>query len=118
VEEQVVVRSRKRPGWQDQVRVPGRLVPVDIDRQHDVELAMTIGQWVSQAVYAVAELGIPDLLKDGARSAAEIAASVNTNEDAGLNAPIRAIVKYGSKRSTKTAFSASIDTAWFLLNIV
>ena len=43
---------------------------------------MTFGKWVSQAVYAVAELGIPDLLKDGARSAAEIAASVNTNEDA------------------------------------
>jgi C-methyltransferase len=45
-------------------------------------LAMTIGQWVSQSVYALAELGIPDLLKNGARSAAEIAASLNTNEDA------------------------------------
>jgi predicted O-methyltransferase YrrM len=39
------------------------------------------GKWVSQAIAVAAELGIADLLKDGAKTAAQIARSANASED-------------------------------------
>lgn len=45
-------------------------------------LRMTEGLIVHQALYAAAKLGIADLLKDGARSSAEMAATLRVNDDA------------------------------------
>lgn len=44
-------------------------------------LDIVAGKWASQAVVAAAELGIADLLKDGARPCAEIAAKAGASED-------------------------------------
>lgn len=45
-------------------------------------LQLITGKWVMQAIYVAAELGIADLLKDGARSSADIARVCKTNADA------------------------------------
>lgn len=42
---------------------------------------LTAGKWVSQAIAVAAELGIADLLKDGTKTAAQIARLVNASED-------------------------------------
>jgi ubiquinone/menaquinone biosynthesis C-methylase UbiE len=42
-------------------------------------LRLVNGSWIAQACYVVARLGIPDLLASGPRSAADLAASTNTN---------------------------------------
>ncbi|MGH7770163.1 MAG: methyltransferase [Candidatus Binatia bacterium] len=44
-------------------------------------LDIVAGKWAAQAVAAAAELGIADLLKDGARTSAEIAAKTGVSED-------------------------------------
>ena len=43
---------------------------------------LTAGKWVSQAIAVAAELGIADLLKEGTKTAAQIARSANASEDA------------------------------------
>jgi hypothetical protein len=43
---------------------------------------LTAGKWVSQAIAVAAELGIADLLKDGTKTAAQIARSANASEEA------------------------------------
>jgi ubiquinone/menaquinone biosynthesis C-methylase UbiE len=45
-------------------------------------LQLITGKWVMQAIYVAAELGIADLLKDGARSSADVARACKTNADA------------------------------------
>ena len=40
------------------------------------------GKWISEAIAVGAELGIPDILKDGPRSVAEIANAAGASEDA------------------------------------
>jgi SAM-dependent methyltransferase len=56
--------------------IPGELPP-------PLELLqLIVGKWASQAVYAAAELGIADRLKDGARPSAEIARECGADEDA------------------------------------
>jgi len=45
-------------------------------------LNLTAGKCVSQAMAVVAELGIADVVKDGAKSSAEIARAANASEDA------------------------------------
>ena len=42
---------------------------------------LTAGKWVSQAIAVAAELGIADLLKDGTKTAAEIARLSNASEE-------------------------------------
>ena len=42
---------------------------------------LTAGKWVSQAIAVAAELGIADLLKDGTKTAAQIARLANASED-------------------------------------
>ncbi len=37
------------------------------------------GYWLSRAIYVAAELGIADLLEDGPRSVADLAAASNTH---------------------------------------
>jgi hypothetical protein len=44
-------------------------------------LDMIVGKWLSQAICVAAEMGIADLLKDGPRTSAEIAAETGASED-------------------------------------
>ena len=46
---------------------------------HVQVIQMATGYWISRAIYAVAELGIADVLKDGAKSAEEIAAATGSH---------------------------------------
>jgi hypothetical protein len=55
---------------------------------------LTAGKWVSQAIAVAAELGIADLLKDGPRSAADIARAANASED-GVYRLLRALGSVG-----------------------
>ena len=55
---------------------------------------LTAGKWVSQAIAVAAELGIADLLKNGAKSAADIARATNASED-GVYRLLRALGSVG-----------------------
>jgi hypothetical protein len=55
---------------------------------------LTAGKFVSQAIAVAAELGIADLLKDGARTAADIARTANASED-GVYRLLRALGSVG-----------------------
>ena len=55
---------------------------------------LTAGKWVSQAIAVAAELGIADLLKDGTKTAAQIARSTNVSED-GVYRLLRALGSVG-----------------------
>lgn len=52
------------------------------------------GFWISRAVYVIAKLGIPDLLKSGPKSAAELASATNMHT-ASLFRVLRALVSVG-----------------------
>ncbi len=56
--------------------LPGPLPP------HMALFQLIIGKWAHQAVYAAAELGIADRLKDGPRSSTEVARACAADEDA------------------------------------
>ncbi|HLY36562.1 MAG TPA: methyltransferase [Candidatus Binatia bacterium] len=56
-------------------------IPGDLPPQMELHTLIS-GKWAMQAVYAAAELGIADQLKDGPRSSAEVARRCDTNEDA------------------------------------
>ncbi len=43
---------------------------------------LTAGKWISQALAIAADLGIADLLKEGAKTSADIACSTGASEDA------------------------------------
>lgn len=51
--------------------------------------------WVGQAMYVVAELGIPDLLSHGARSAADLAEVCACANPDGLNRVLRLLASHG-----------------------
>ena len=53
----------------------------DGSRASTLLLDIIVGKWLSQAVCVAAELGIADLLKDGPRSSADIAAATGASED-------------------------------------
>ena len=55
---------------------------------------MITGYWVSQAIYAAAKFGIADHLKEGPRSADDLAAATSTNSDA-LYRLLRALTSIG-----------------------
>ena len=55
---------------------------------------LTAGKWVSQAIAVAAELGVADVLKDGSRTAADIARTVNASED-GVYRLLRALGSVG-----------------------
>jgi ubiquinone/menaquinone biosynthesis C-methylase UbiE len=55
---------------------------------------LTAGKWVSQAIAVAAELGIADFLKDGPRTAAEIARMANASKD-GVYRLLRALGSVG-----------------------
>ena len=52
------------------------------------------GFWISRAVYIIAKLGIPDILKDGPKSTNELAAETNTHAPS-LYRVLRALVSVG-----------------------
>jgi O-methyltransferase domain/Dimerisation domain len=60
--------------------------------EHIMQLAT--GYMASISIHIVAKLGIPDLLKDGPRSAADLAAATTTNEDR-LYRVLRALASLG-----------------------
>src|SRR5262245_50049537 len=55
---------------------------------------MVAGAWVSQAIFVAARLGIADLVKDGPKSAAELAAATGSHEQA-LYRILRALASGG-----------------------
>ena len=55
---------------------------------------MIAGAWVSQAIFVAARLGIADLVKDGPKSAAELAAATGSHEQA-LYRILRALASVG-----------------------
>ena len=57
-------------------------------------LQLASGYWLSRAVYVAAQLGIADLVKDGARSASELAAATQTDPGA-LYRLLRALASVG-----------------------
>lgn len=57
-------------------------------------MSLTAGKCVSRAIAVAAELGIADLLKDGAKSAATIARAANASED-GVYRLLRALASVG-----------------------
>jgi hypothetical protein len=57
-------------------------------------MEMIAGKWVSQAVSVAVELGIPDRLSGGAKSAAELAGAANASED-GVYRLLRALASLG-----------------------
>jgi ubiquinone/menaquinone biosynthesis C-methylase UbiE len=57
-------------------------------------LQIISGFWVSRSVYVTAKLGIADLLKDGAKTAAELASATNTHAPS-LFRVLRALVPFG-----------------------
>jgi hypothetical protein len=71
-------RNEPRPGIADRVRLFGLLS----------------GAWLAQACYAVAKLGVPDLLAEGPRSVHELAVLTETNEQA-LGRVLRAACSAG-----------------------
>jgi hypothetical protein len=61
---------------------------------HVQVIRMATGYWISRAVYAVAALGIADVLKDGAKPAEEIAAATGTHPSA-LRRALRTLASVG-----------------------
>jgi hypothetical protein len=57
-------------------------------------LQMTSGYWISQSIYAAAKLGIPDLLKDGPKSCAQLASATETDARS-LYRVLRALAQVG-----------------------
>src|SRR5215469_11794793 len=55
---------------------------------------MITGYWISQAIYAAAKFGIADHLKDGPKTAGELARATSTNPDA-LYRLLRALASVG-----------------------
>ncbi len=84
--------------------------PASSTEQLDVQAAfaaplmqMMTGYWISQGIYAVAKLGIPDLLKDGPKTADAMAGELNAHPDF-LYRLLRALASIGvfSETTPKT----------------
>jgi len=71
------------------------------------------GYWVSQAVYAAAKLGLADLLKDGPRSAADLAAASGTKPEL-LFRLLRALASVGVFAETTSGVFTLTQTAALL----
>ncbi|HET9786855.1 MAG TPA: methyltransferase [Pyrinomonadaceae bacterium] len=78
-------------------------------------LQMISGFWISRAICVTSELGIPDQLKNGPRSAADLAAATNTHAPS-LYRVLRALVSVGvfgeteDGRFTLTPLSETLQT--------
>ena len=65
-----------------------------------VMLNLTVGYWVSRLIYVAAKLQLPDLLKKGPRTAAQLAKATGTNASA-LYRVLRALASVGIFAETK-----------------
>lgn len=63
-------------------------------------LQIISGFWISRAVYVIAKLGVPDLLKSGPKTAAELASATGTHAPS-LFRILRALVSVGVLSSTE-----------------
>lgn len=76
-------------------------------------LQLASGYWLSRAVYVAAQLGIADLLKDGPKSAAELASATQT-DSAALYRLLRALssvgvfAESGARQFVQTALSETL----------
>lgn len=66
-------------------------------------LQIISGFWIARGVYAIAKLGVPDLLKDGPRTAAELASVTNTHPQS-LFRVLRALASVGILTSESDRF--------------
>ena len=62
-------------------------------------LQIISGFWISRAVYVIAKLGIPDLLKSGPKTAEELASATDTHAPS-LFRILRALVRVGGPAQT------------------
>jgi hypothetical protein len=69
-------------------------VPSEALRPDAVFMQMLTGAWVTQAIYAAARLGIADLVKDGPKTAGELARATRTHPPA-LARLVRALATLG-----------------------
>ena len=60
----------------------------------EILMQMITSAWVSQSIYVAAKVGVADLLKDGSKSASELAKSLDVNADA-LYRILRALSSIG-----------------------
>ena len=67
-------------------------------------LQIISGFWISRAVYAIAKLGIPDLLKSGPKTASELASETKMHAPS-LFRVLRALASVGVVRSESDRFS-------------
>lgn len=59
-----------------------KIAPPPVQAEHfGILMQMMSGYWVSQTIYSAARLGIADLLKEGPRTASDLAAALEANED-------------------------------------
>lgn len=78
-------------------------------------IQMVAGYWVSQAIYVAAQLNLADLLKDGPKTADELAAATDTHPDS-LYRLLRALSSVGvfaeeeGRRFRPTPLSAPLQT--------
>jgi methyltransferase family protein len=63
-------------------------------RPYEVLFQMVIGKWISQALGAVVEIGVPDQLAKGARRSSDIAREAGVSED-GLYRLLRGLASVG-----------------------
>jgi len=80
-------------------RLPADTPPAtDQAPPHAQIIRMATAYWVSRAIYVVAQLGIADLLKDGARDAEDLAAATSTYAPA-LRRVLRSLASVGLFRN-------------------
>ena len=63
-------------------------------RSYDVVFQMIVGKWISQALGAIVEIGVPDQLAKGARHCRDMAREAGVSED-GLYRLLRALASVG-----------------------
>ena len=63
-------------------------------RPYEVLFQMVIGKWISQALGAIVEIGVPDQLKKGARQCRDLAREAGVSEE-GLYRLLRALASIG-----------------------
>ena len=94
-----------RPNW---FGFPGDELPPNVEL-----LQLVVGKWVAQAVYVAAELGIADLLGDGARTSADVARACRTDDDATYRL-MRALSNVGVLAELNDRTFALTDVGQFL----
>ncbi len=72
---------------------------------------MVSATWITQSIYVAAELGIADLVKDGPRTAADLAAATSTHAES-LGRVLRALASVGIFHETENGFEQTPISAF------